>query len=131
MAFTYTYTVTSLKVKDEVNADGETLQNSVCQTYWKVVGVDENDNQGEFSGATPFTAGSVSLANFVNFADLTEEQVIGWITAVVEGDAAYKAHIDGVIQGQIDAATETEETMPWAPAPEVVDDPEGEEAPAG
>lgn len=119
MAFTYTYSVTSLKVKDEVNADGETLQNSVCQTYWKLVGVDENGNEGSFSGATPFTAASVSLANFVNFSDLTEAQVTGWIEDVVNGDAQYKLHIDGVIQAMIDANTVTESDLPWTPAVDV------------
>jgi hypothetical protein len=40
MAFTYTYTVRNLKVKDEVNADGDTLSNAVVQTYWDITGTD-------------------------------------------------------------------------------------------
>lgn len=114
MALTLEYTVTSLKVKDEVNSEGATLTNAVCQTFWKVVGTDTNGNTGEFSGATPFTAASVSQENFTNFADLTEATVVGWIQAVVDGDAGYKAHIEEQIEKQIDADIAEEVSMPWA-----------------
>jgi hypothetical protein len=114
MALTLTYSVTSLKVKDEVNSEGVTLTNAVCQTYWKIVGTDANGATGEFSGATPFTAANVPAGEFKDFADLQEEDVISWITAVVDGDAGYKAHIVGRIQAQIDAETIRETAMPWA-----------------
>ena len=51
MAITYTWEVTSLKVKDV----SDTKANAVVQTYWKKIGTDENGNTGTFSGATPFT----------------------------------------------------------------------------
>lgn len=114
MSLTLSYSVTSLKVKDEVNSAGETLTNAVCQTYWKVVGTDANGATGEFSGATPFSAASVNLESFVDFADLQEADVISWITAVVDGDPSYKAHIVGRIQAQIDADKVRETAMPWA-----------------
>ncbi len=114
MALTLTYSVTSLKVKDEVNSEGVTLTNAVCQTYWKVVGTDADGATGEFSGATPFTAANVPAGQFKDFADLQEEDVISWITGVVDGDAGYKAHIVGRIQAQIDAEKVRETAMPWA-----------------
>lgn len=125
MAFTYNWSVTSLKVKDEVNADGDTLKNAVVQTYWKVTGTDDAGNTGEFSGATPFTAKDVPAGSFVDFAELTEETVIGWIKSVVNNDAAYKAHIDAQIQKRIDTEVAREVSsseLPWAaptPEPEV------------
>lgn len=130
MAFTYQWSVTSLKVKDEVNADGETLPNAVVQTYWKVVGTDENGNSGEFSGATPFTAANVPAGSFVAFADLTEETVLGWIKNAVTGPAGYMDHIDTQIQKRIDADIVAEKTgadLPWVvtpPTPEPESDPE-------
>lgn len=130
MALTLTYTVTSLKVKDEVNTDGVTLTNAVCQTYWKAVGTDADGNTGEFSGATPFSAAPVSEGNFTAFADLVEADVIGWISAVVDGDAGYKAHIEEQIQRQIDAEITTEASMPWAEdvTPPLPDDADPESA---
>jgi hypothetical protein len=114
MALTLSYSITSLKVKDEVNSEGVTLTNAVCQTYWKVVGTDSTGATGEFSGATPFSAASVNLDSFVDFADLQESDVISWVQAVVNGDPGYKAHIEGKIQGQIDADKVRETAMPWA-----------------
>ena len=124
MAFTYTWAVTSLKVKDEINAEGETLTNAVVQTYWKVKGTDENGNTGEFSGATPFSAKTVAAGSFVPFAELTEETVLGWIKAVVDNDQVYKKHIDEQMQKMIDQHTVVEKSgsdLPWGtpvPAPE-------------
>lgn len=116
MALTLAYSVTGIKVKDEVNADGDTLENAVCQTYWKATGTDAAGNVGEFSGATPFTAASVPAADFTDLADLTEANVIGWITAVVDADADYAAHIEAQCQKQIDLAAMSEPALPWAPA---------------
>lgn len=123
MAFTYKYEVTSLKVKNEVV--GNTInQNAVVQTYWKLTGTDESlvteegNNQGTFSGATPFTTTTMPEGyNFIPFADLTEADVISWIQAVVEGNPSYKQHIDDQIQKQIDEKMRpiTEPDLPWAP----------------
>lgn len=115
MALTLSYTVTSLKVKDEVNADGVTLQNAVCQTYWKCTGTDTDGNTGEFQGATPFSAASVGEADFTSFEDLTEDEVIGWITSVVDGDPHYREHIEKQINRQINELSIREPSLPWAP----------------
>ena len=119
MAFTYTYAVERLKVKDEVNTDGVTLRNAVCNTYWTVTGEDEDGNVATWSGATPFTAASVGEDDFTDFADLTESEVIGWIRNVVENDASYLAHINEQLQKQIDLELEDEigtDALPWAEA---------------
>lgn len=116
MSMTYTWSVTGIKVRDEVNANGETLPKAVCQTYWKKVGVDSNGNEGTFNGATPFTAANVPADQFVPFDKLTEEVVLGWIKAIVVG--GYEDHVNGVITKQISDKTITESNMPWVPAPE-------------
>ena len=114
MALTIEYKVTSLKVKDEVNSEGATLSHAVCQTYWKAIGTDADGNVGEFSGATPFSAATVSSDNFKDFATLAEEDVVGWIKAVVEGDAAYKEHVEAQCQRMIDQEITKDAAMPWA-----------------
>lgn len=112
MSMTYTWEVTSLKTQNQTNADGDTLENAVVQTYWKKTGTDEDGNTGSFSGATPFTATNTPAGSFVAFADLTEATVLGWIQAVVVG--GYEEHVNGQIQSQIDEQTVTEADMPWA-----------------
>ena len=129
MALTYTWKVTGLKKRDQVNSEGETLAGAIVQTYWECKGTDENGNVGTFSGATPFTAVDVPAGSFVAFESLTEEAVLSWIKAVVENDPTYKAHIDERIVDQIDASNTVDATMPWAeeevtPTPDPALDPE-------
>ena len=113
--YTWAWEVTSLKRKDQVNAEGATLTGAVCQTYWKVTGTDGNGNTGEFSGATPFTAQNTPAGSFVAFDDLTEETVLGWIQSVVNGDQGYANHISERVGNQIDEETVEDASMPWAP----------------
>jgi hypothetical protein len=116
MSLTYSWKVTGIKIRDEVNAEGVTLPQAVCQTYWQKTGTDEHGNTGTFTGATPFTAADVPAGEFVAFDQLTEAVVIGWIQSVVVG--SYEQHVNGMIQRQIDDKAITESTLPWAPAPE-------------
>jgi hypothetical protein len=113
MAITYTWKVTSLKVRNE----GE-HQNAVVQTYWQKTGTDENGNTGSFSGATPFsTANMPAGQTFIPFAELTEEDVLTWIKAVVVG--GYEEHVNGQILKQINEKINpvSEQSLPWAPTP--------------
>ena len=128
--YTWTWSVTSLKKRDQVNTEGATLAGAVVQTYWKVVGVDGSGNEGEFSGATPFTAVNVPAGSFAAFEDLTEETVLGWIQAVVNGDQGYADHISERVASQIDEASIEDGVMPWAPAEEEVTPPVPGEDPA-
>ena len=113
MALTYTWKVTGLKKKDQVNSEGVTLEGAVVQTYWECIGTDEHGNSAQFAGATPFTAENVPAGSFTAFADLTEETVISWIKNVVDNDPTYKDHIDERILKQIDASNIVDATPPW------------------
>ncbi len=112
----YTWALKSIK-KSDVNG----LQGVVLQTYWTCTGVDENGNDGVFSGATPFSMADVSPNDFIPYEDLTEADVLGWIQDVVVGD--YWQHVEDQIAKQIDAkANPVEEvgegSFPWSPPAE-------------
>ncbi len=110
MALTYTWIVTSLKVQNV----SEEKQNAIVQTYWKKIGTDENNNEGVFNGATPFTVDpSDDSGPFVPFEDLTEEDVLNWIKAVVVGK--YEEHVNEAIQKEIDRKINpiVERPVPW------------------
>ena len=111
MAITYTWQVTGLKVRDESG-----VKNAVVQTYWKKIGTDEDGITGEFSGATPFTVDPTDASGpFIPFEQLTEEDVISWIQAVVVG--MYEEHVNEQISKQINDKKNpvTEVSLPWAP----------------
>jgi hypothetical protein len=113
MALTYTWKVTGLKKKDQVNTEGETLTGAVVQTYWECQGTDENGNKAHFSGATPFSAENVPAGSFTAFENLTEETVISWVKNVVENDISYQQHIKDRIIYQIEQETIQDATPPW------------------
>jgi hypothetical protein len=117
MALTYEWKVSGLRRKDQVNSEGATLSGAVVQTYWECIGTDENGNSASFHGATPFTATNVPAGSFVDFNDLTEETVLGWIQDIVNNDTPYKEHIDERILHQIeqDSGVIEDAGMPWAP----------------
>jgi hypothetical protein len=113
MSITYTWKVTSLKVKDV----SENRTNAIVQTYWTKTGTDEDGNQGVFSGATPFTIDPTDDSGpFIPFEELTEENVLDWIKSVVIG--SYEDHVNSKIAEQItDKVTPTTDAnLPWAPA---------------
>jgi hypothetical protein len=114
MTISYTWKVTSIKTKTEGANQG-----AVVQTYWTKTGKDSADNEGTFSGATPFTTTTMPAgATFVPLTELTEETVLTWIKAVVVG--GYEEHVNGVIQKAINEKVTpvTEAQMPWAPVVE-------------
>ena len=111
LALTYTWKLKSLKKTD---ADG--MSGVIVGTQWECTGTDEDGFSGTFNGATPFKLSEVDAENFTPYEQLTQEQILSWIEGVVVG--AYKDHVDGQIQKQIDAVkfpvTEVSDgTFPW------------------
>jgi hypothetical protein len=113
MAITYTWKLTSLK-----KIDKHGLEEAIFQTYWKKIGTDEDGNEGEFSGATPFDISKVDPNEYIPYNELTEEIVLGWIKPVVVNE--YEKHVNEQIQKAIDAkkysTVEVQaDSMPWIP----------------
>lgn len=96
MATNYTWTVNEMLVED---MDG--LQDFVVTALFNVVGVDDTDPEatGTVTGSEvfEFTEGS----EFTAFADLTNDQVVGWIKEKMGEEMV--ATVEANIQAQIDA----------------------------
>ena len=111
MAVTYTWKVTGLKTTTINNTS-----DVVVQTYWEKIGKD-GELEGKFSGATPFSANTMPAGTtFIPFSELTEEDVLTWIKAIVVD--SYEEHVNAQIQKQIDDKKNPviDATLPWAPA---------------
>ena len=113
MAITYTWRMREIKIFDQTNSEGKVLKDAVVQTLWEKTGKDDDGNEGRFMGATPLTAANVSESDFKELNSLTEEQVLTWIKALVEPDAAYVAHINEQISKDIENKKITQKAMPW------------------
>ena len=117
MGLTYDWKLTSLRKQNTDN-----LSNVIVGTQWKLTGTDEDGNSGVFSGATPVEIRDLNGDGFVDYRDLTEELVLGWIKNQVSGStpANYMNHINQQIQKQIDytkyARVDVNEIdLPWSP----------------
>lgn len=104
---TYTWKITGVKT-----VDTQTATNAVIQTYWQKIGTDEDGNEGVFTGATPFLQATIDPENFIPYADLTEEIVLGWIKGIVTG--SYGEHVNAQIQKQIDQKVIKQPELPWS-----------------
>jgi hypothetical protein len=103
---TYTWKIIEVKT-----VDTGSVVDAVIQTSWEKIGTDENGTEGVFSGATPFLQSSINPEDFVPYAQLTEEIVLGWIQNVVVGE--YEEHVNSAIQKQIDDKNIKTPDLPW------------------
>ena len=129
MAYTYTWKLKSLKKQNT-----ELFENAIVGTQWRVTATAEDGTEGSFDGATPYTVVDANADGFIDYQDLSEDTVLGWIKNTVSGSSStkYMAHINGVILKEINSnkfakLEVTEADLPWSPtsgsriAPEVSD----------
>ena len=115
MAITNTWSVTNMQHTD---ADG-----GVFLVYWSMVAASDGDpvytaTEGGKLRCEPDPASP----DFIPYADLTENDVLGWVYAsLVEGDetpdeakARVEANRTAKVQGQIDRANTESGGLPWA-----------------
>ena len=117
MGYTYEWKLVGLRKQNTDNFD-----NVVVGTNWKVIATDEDGNTGTFTGATPFQPQDLNGDGFVDYHDITEELVLGWVKNQVSGSspAAYWDHINQQITKEINATkyhriTVMEADLPWSP----------------
>jgi len=109
MATTYTWSVVAMDEYPE--QDGE--QDVVFNVHWTLSGTD-----GTYTGSTYGSQGvSVdATGTFTPYADLTQEQVLGWIWDSGVDKAAQEASVAAQIENQVNP-TVVSLPLPWAPAP--------------
>lgn len=104
-----TYTLTPTTLVNYPQHEGET--DVVFRVVWAYSGVD-GDYSASFSGQTDLT---YSGGPFTPYADLTEEQVVGWVLGAwtPEQTADYQAQLDAQIEAQRNPPTQVL-PLPWA-----------------
>ena len=116
MELTYEWTLKSLK-----KATTNDITNAIIGTNWSVKGTNSDGLSGEFVGATPFDLKSIDTGSFIEYNDLTEELVLGWIKDYVSGSSPtnYWGHVSERIEKQITDQTMTvvevgSQNLPWS-----------------
>lgn len=109
---TYEWRIIKLFTMDQVNADGDTLENAVVDVQWKKIATDSEGNTSTYLGRTKLTAEDVSNSDFVSFTSLTEELVKGWIqNSITEKQMS---QIDLILQDRINKQNTVSRMPPWA-----------------
>jgi len=114
MAINNTWSVTNMQRTD---SDGV-----VFLVYWSMVA--QSDGTPSYTaseGGKLRLEGDPTSPDFIPYADLTENDVLGWVyNSLIEGDetadqakARVEADRDSKVQKQIDAAATTASGMPW------------------
>lgn len=115
MAINTTWSVNNMTHMD---SDG-----GVILVYWSCVAAsDGSPSYSATEGGKLRCEYDASSPDFIAYADLTEDDVLGWVYAsLVEGDetpeeakARIEANRTAKVQGQIDRATAQSSGTPWA-----------------
>jgi hypothetical protein len=75
----YTWRIVKLGLSDELNHEGNLLENAIVNVQWKRIAEDTDGTTASYVGKTDIDAKSTNLADFVALNDVTSEQVISWI----------------------------------------------------
>ena len=113
MAISTTWSINNMVYND---SDG-----GVTVVYWSLVAQNDSGSESATEGGKLRLTPDTDDDNFVDYEDLTEETVLGWVyDSLVEGEETAteaKTRIEtdrtGKVQGQIDRAAAQSEGMPW------------------
>jgi len=94
---TYTWNNKTVDTYPTLGSNADVIFN----VHWKLTGTDDSDNTGSVYGTQSLETSD--LSDFTSFADITEEQVNGWVKAAIgeEEVAGLKANIDSQIEEKI------------------------------
>lgn len=112
MTATFTWAVQSLDCYPHSEGENDVVFN----VNWALTGVQEQDGKTYTSVAQGKTACTYQAGQpFTPYADLTQEQVLGWVFAAIgpEGQSEYEARVQAQIVNQINPPTVTP-PLPWA-----------------
>jgi len=100
-----TYTWNNKTVDTYPSLEGES--DVIFNVHWRLTGTDESDNTGSAYGTIALETSD--LSDFTSFADITEEQVNGWVEAAMgeEEVQAKKDAIDAQIAEKVNPSVVT------------------------
>ena len=75
----YTWRITKLGLRDELNLDDILLENAVVQVQWKRIAEDTDRVSASYLGSTDLDISNVSLADFTAINSVNKQQVVAWL----------------------------------------------------
>lgn len=107
----YSWQIVKLETRNQTNADGVSLADAVVRIKWRRSGIDADGNTATIVGYTILDATEVQADSFINFNDLTEEVVLGWLeTSLSKKLEEY----NNKIQQKINRKFSVTRAVPWS-----------------
>ena len=75
----YTWRITKLGLRDELNGDDVLLENAVVQVQWKRIAEDTDGASASYLGSTVLDPSGVSAASFIALNEINKEHAIAWV----------------------------------------------------
>tara|TARA_R110000803_G_C11929787_1_gene315314 strand:+ start:731 stop:1066 length:336 start_codon:yes stop_codon:yes gene_type:complete len=91
----------------------------VFKVFWGVVGKNSEGPESASSGGQLLEEYNASSPLFVPYADLTQDEVLGWVWGTEGFDKVQiETTLTEKVQTQIDTATVEADGLPWTSAPD-------------
>lgn len=106
----YTYNWEILSITKKGAAD---KSNVIFKVMWRLIGIDPNGTEGVFKAATEFTIPNQFDNNFIDYENVTQEDIINWITQILNMEDVYSAIDDEMQKNKEQIETVTDGQYPW------------------
>lgn len=107
----YTWQILKLGLKDQINQDGQLLEDAIVYVQWKKIGEDSDGNKSSYVSETELSAASVSAESFINLNLVSKEDVIQWIENSLS--QREKDNIEKVLTKKIEKSKLKRHTPSW------------------
>lgn len=96
----YTWQILKLGLIDQINQEGELLQDAIVHVHWKKIAQDADGNKSSYVGKTELSAANVSSASFINLSLVAKEDVIEWVENTLS--ETEKTNINNILAKKIE-----------------------------
>jgi|TARA_B110000977_G_C11052605_1_gene482883 hypothetical protein len=108
----WTFQVVNFETRDQTNSEGVVLSDAVVKVKWRRVGIDLDGRTASCVGYTVLSAANCPADQFSAFADLTEEEVTGWLESNMSEDLI-RSYDNSIIE-KINKTITTKRAKPWS-----------------
>ena len=108
----YSWTIVSLDTVEQPNPGSDPLSDYVVKVEWIKTGTEGDKSASVVGFHTQSWSTPIDSSTYVQFADLTEDVVVGWLEAGIEG--SLMDEYNDKIAKQIENQGRTSRNIPWS-----------------
>lgn len=75
----YSWHILRLGLQDELNHEGQLLQNAIVNIKWKRVAQDTDGTTASYISNTKLSAANIAATDFIALNDVTNAMAVGWV----------------------------------------------------